>query len=309
MIDVPESTLRAVLATLGWPKPRIIKRLRGGVVNPAYNVDDKAIFRFNSRDLDQRKFLREKLCYEKLRDVKTPGVLHYLEHHPEFESEILVTEKLPGRRISDDWPRMDAGLRTTLVNESAFLLTEIQKTEFAEFGAIENSQGQFATWTEALAHDLERILKLSFESKMISKDLEIEVRRAFDNATPDLTAVTKPKLVHGDFHFGNILWHEGHVSAIIDFEWALVGDPWMDLRNRTNLHDSAHKSAEIFETEYSRLNGAVDFNAPRILLYKMMNKLELLSVSAKHWLGQVSWAQANHKKIERSFGQALAKLS
>jgi aminoglycoside phosphotransferase (APT) family kinase protein len=309
MIDVPEATVRSVLKTLGWPKPRQLKRLRGGVVNPAYLINDEAIIRFNSRDLEQRKFLREKLCYDRAPlGILTPKVLHYLENHPDFESEILVTEKLPGRRISDDWPRMETDLKKTLAREAAAALAQLHATTFEKFGSIENPSDQFTTWTDAVKYELEKALRLSFETKMISKDLEGEVRTAFENVKPLLNEVTVPHLVHGDFHFGNLLWHEGHLAAVIDFEWALAGDPLMDFRNRTNLYDSAHGSEELVEAEYTRITGE-HRSSPRVTLYKLINKLELLSISAQHWLGKVSWAETNHSQIERGFQQALAKLS
>jgi aminoglycoside phosphotransferase (APT) family kinase protein len=35
--------------------------------------------------------------------------------------------------------------------------------------------------------------------------------------------------VHGDFHYGNLLYREGRVVAVIDWEIAEIGQPLMDL--------------------------------------------------------------------------------
>jgi len=35
--------------------------------------------------------------------------------------------------------------------------------------------------------------------------------------------------VHGDAHPGNVLWHDGRVTALLDFEWARLGPPDLDL--------------------------------------------------------------------------------
>jgi aminoglycoside phosphotransferase (APT) family kinase protein len=309
MIEVDESVVRKVLATLGWPKPRQLRRLRGGVVNPAYCVNEEAIIRFNSRDLDQQKFLREKLCYDlaPLSEL-APRVLHYLDRHPNFDSEILVTEKLPGRRISDDWPRMEPELQKALAHEAAQALARLHETRFEKFGSLENPARQFANWEEAVESDLERALKLSFKTKVLSHDLEGEVREAFENHRANLRSVTAPRLVHGDFHFGNLLWSEGHLSGVVDFEWALAGDPLADFRNRSVLFDSAHGADALVIEEYAR-QSQIDLSSPRLTLYEMIYKLELLSVSAQHWLGKVSWAKAHHMQIEQGFSRALAKLN
>lgn len=36
-------------------------------------------------------------------------------------------------------------------------------------------------------------------------------------------------LVHGDYWPGNLLWHDGHIAALIDWEDACIGDPLADL--------------------------------------------------------------------------------
>jgi aminoglycoside phosphotransferase (APT) family kinase protein len=38
-----------------------------------------------------------------------------------------------------------------------------------------------------------------------------------------------PALVHGDFWPGNILWNEGNIAAVLDWEDAAIGDPLSDL--------------------------------------------------------------------------------
>src|SRR5690606_20389909 len=38
-----------------------------------------------------------------------------------------------------------------------------------------------------------------------------------------------PALLHGDFWPGNVLWHEGRLAAVIDWEDAEIGDPLVDL--------------------------------------------------------------------------------
>ena len=39
----------------------------------------------------------------------------------------------------------------------------------------------------------------------------------------------EPVLVHGDFWPGNLLWRDGAIAGVIDWEDALVGDPLADL--------------------------------------------------------------------------------
>ena len=41
----------------------------------------------------------------------------------------------------------------------------------------------------------------------------------------------KPVLLHGDFWPGNVLWKDGHLVAVIDWEDAHIGNPLADLAN------------------------------------------------------------------------------
>jgi aminoglycoside phosphotransferase (APT) family kinase protein len=44
-------------------------------------------------------------------------------------------------------------------------------------------------------------------------------------------------LAHGDFHLGNVLWHGGHLSGVVDWEMAEIAPPASDLSYlRLDLH-------------------------------------------------------------------------
>ncbi len=52
-------------------------------------------------------------------------------------------------------------------------------------------------------------------------------------------------LVHGDFNPTNILIHEGQLSGVLDWEYALVGTPFMDIGNLLrNTDESFHSEIE-----------------------------------------------------------------
>lgn len=60
---------------------------------------------------------------------------------------------------------------------------------------------------------------------------EERIREALESAWPLLNAETQntPVLLHGDFWPGNILWRNGQLVAVIDWEDAKVGDPLADV--------------------------------------------------------------------------------
>jgi aminoglycoside phosphotransferase (APT) family kinase protein len=56
------------------------------------------------------------------------------------------------------------------------------------------------------------------------------VRATLAAAWP-LRARNRPVLLHGDFWPGNVLWKNGRIAAIVDWEDAKIGDPLADLAN------------------------------------------------------------------------------
>jgi aminoglycoside phosphotransferase (APT) family kinase protein len=59
---------------------------------------------------------------------------------------------------------------------------------------------------------------------------EERIRDALESAWP-LVQENESVLLHGDYWPGNILWKEGKLAAVIDWEDARVGDPLADLAN------------------------------------------------------------------------------
>ena len=59
---------------------------------------------------------------------------------------------------------------------------------------------------------------------------EDRIRKALEAAWP-LVRVNEAVLLHGDFWPGNLLWRDGCLVAVIDWEDAAIGDPLADLAN------------------------------------------------------------------------------
>ncbi|MCC6437797.1 MAG: phosphotransferase family protein, partial [Acidimicrobiales bacterium] len=82
------------------------------------------------------------------------------------------------------------------------------------------------------------------------------------------TSVQRTVLVHGDSGPGNFMAHDGHVSAIVDWELAHVGDPmedfaWIDMRGNSRAHPmTAHYDVYFRET-------GLTFDPAALLFYRI----------------------------------------
>lgn len=57
---------------------------------------------------------------------------------------------------------------------------------------------------------------------------EEEIRLAIQSVLP-VPRRNKSVLLHGDYWPGNLLWHNGNLAAVVDWEDAMLGDPLIDL--------------------------------------------------------------------------------
>lgn len=61
-------------------------------------------------------------------------------------------------------------------------------------------------------------------------------------------AEVQPTLVHGDFGLHNVLWTEGRITGVIDFDHAAIGDPAIDVAPLIGQF-GASKLAQIYDSE------------------------------------------------------------
>ncbi len=96
-----------------------------------------------------------------------------------------------------------------------------------------------------------------------------------------------PTLLHGDYWPGNILWRDGRLAAVVDWEDAALGDPLADLAiARLDLRwIFGRKAMETFTARYQALN-PVDFTAlPYWDLCAALRLARLACENLAEWVG------------------------
>lgn len=88
---------------------------------------------------------------------------------------------------------------------------------------------------------------------------EGRIRDALEAAWP-LAYVNAPALLHGDYWPGNVLWREGRIAAVVDWEDARTGDPLADVGNARleMLWAFGAEATERFTEAYRSMMPGVD---------------------------------------------------
>lgn len=94
-----------------------------------------------------------------------------------------------------------------------------------------------------------------------------------------LPAENPPTLLHGDFWPGNILWRDGQLVGVVDWEDARLGDPLQDLANSRLelLWAYGWKIMEDFTQHYLALAGIASRQLPHWDLWAALRTLGRLS--------------------------------
>jgi len=89
---------------------------------------------------------------------------------------------------------------------------------------------------------------------------EGRIREALESAWP-LRTLNEEALLHGDFWPGNVLWQDGRIAAVIDWEDARRGDPLADVGNARLeiLWALGLEAMRCFTEIYSEIATAVDW--------------------------------------------------
>jgi aminoglycoside phosphotransferase (APT) family kinase protein len=119
------------------------------------------------------------------------------------------------------------------------------------------------------------------------------------NTLVDTAFTATPKLLHGDFWPENLLWRNGAIAAVIDWEHAALGDPLSDLAvARVELRYRFGKSAMQQITDAYARYASVDLT--RLALWQVY-----VAAAAQHFMGDWGLAPELEAHMRR---EALASI-
>jgi aminoglycoside phosphotransferase (APT) family kinase protein len=225
-----ETYLRGQLPSLTGPMR--LARIGGGQSNPTFFVD------FDNRALVLRKQPSGTLLasahavdreYRVLRaladtDVPVPRALLYCDDRSIAGTPFYVMEKLDGRVLPHyTLPEIPLAERRAYYFAMAETLARLHAVDWAAVGLADYGrpgnffQRQIARWTR------------QWESSRTREDANIE--KLITWLPANIPAGDETTIAHGDFRFGNLMFHptEPRVIAVLDWELSTLGHPLADV--------------------------------------------------------------------------------
>ena len=273
---------------------RHVERPARGSVNTCLIVNDTLVARFATNDIKgSGRFAGEARAYQLLAGagLPVPQVVALDQSHTLVPYDYLISTRLPGTPIIDLWPDLTAAEQAGLAYEAGQALARIHGVRVRGFGNLYAGEaGRFERWPDYVRDYLTRYTALARDLGVIDAAFEARLFTAYARVEPQLAAVTQAALLHSDYQFENLLGEGAALTGVLDFEWALAGDPVWDLIVEDKWGVMCPGSHRHVMAGYEALRPLDPHHGPRLDLYKLLMHLESAVDAARSadvaWLGR-----------------------
>ncbi|MBD3276358.1 MAG: phosphotransferase [Candidatus Marinimicrobia bacterium] len=201
-----------------------------GLYNELYLVeangtaDSEFVLRIAPADHVPKLFYEEKMMHsepaihQKVREATSLPVPEIYQH--DFSRDVinrdyLIMEKMPGR--SGEFRHEELGR----------YVRELHQIQGEQFGYPDRGLKSQNTWLDTVLDYTERIFGDCLECGAINRD-EFDWFMSVYQDQCDIFEAVEPALLHLDLWSANILTEQGEISAILDFDRGLYGDPELE---------------------------------------------------------------------------------
>lgn len=248
-----------------------------GSRNETYFVNDAYVLRVNILDPQFAKFRNEQRAYDLLIGgaLPVPHIVALDESRQVIPYDYLVMTRLPGVNLAESWRSLDPARVSSHAHEAGRWLARLHGTTLTGFGPLRClADRPFRTWRDYFHDYVGRYMMQARERDLLDDRLSAHLVAALQNARDLLDGVTVGVLVHSDYHYENILQDAGMLSGLLDFEWALSGDPSFDFVTGPVREVMIPGSEAHFVAGYTSIRALDTAHPRRVALYRLFLHLE-----------------------------------
>lgn len=273
-----------------------IEPLGGGQVNQVYRVNGEYVLRIGSRE-DAYERLKQET--ELLRSLA--GAIPVPKIYAFGEEEGLVyqvQEYLPGEKLYLVWKDLPPTTQESIAAALAQVMQVLHSRALPTFGPVREPRQRYPSWPEYLVGEFERALGEYARLGIRVAPGFLELAREYFGRHQHVLAGGAPTLTHADLTLVNILVHQGRISAILDFEYAVYAPKDYELLAIESFclypNDWAEEEHEHFNAaDFARLIPLLHKYYPALFavphLRERVNLYQIYNAVSSH----LSWRKAN----------------
>jgi aminoglycoside phosphotransferase (APT) family kinase protein len=278
--------LQAICTLHGLGKIERVVTPRQGNINRCLIVNDAYVLRFDVLDWGgANRYAGEKWAYDLLRatDVPVPRVVALDTSKTIVPYDTLILTNMPGQPISTSARDLTPESWREIGYSAGQHLATIHSHTFDQFGLLYHLAAGTPNpdWAAYVA-DFFRYYQRQVQSLgLLSAEVLARIDALMVRMQPLLAAVKQGVLIHGDYHFLNLLQQDGKLSAVLDFDWSSSGDPSWDFRIDNQLESEVPGSRDAFYAGYTSRRPLPDGHWERVAFYRISLYLDFLEMAAQ----------------------------
>lgn len=276
MIEVNLDILQRIWEAQGLGTVQSVVTPKRGVINACRIVNDTHVIRFDRLDYEDviSRYKGEQIIYEQLRDtdVPVPEVIALDLSKTLAPYAYIILSKMGGTPLIDDWDSLSVEQRAQVGNSLGRYLTIIHEHKFDGFGSLCNLN--LSSWGEFISNFVNDMGIDLAATGILSTPVVEKIKSIIEKHRPLYEIGMEGWLIHTDFQFSNVLQKDGVITAILDFEFALAGDPVWDFRLEDRWEDECIGCRDFIYAGYSGILNP-DHNL-RVRLYKLLQYMDEL---------------------------------
>ncbi len=271
--QIDDATLTHIWSAHGLGAVRTVDWAGKGVNNPAFVINDTHVVRFDGLiNEGVSRFHGERIAYDLLRQagIPCPQVIVLDDSKTLAHYDYMIMNKVEGITILDSWSELTPTQQHEVAYEAGCLLTSIHNIRLSKFGNLYGTERVFENWYAYVIDKFGRDGHESVADGLLAPSIRDRMQIVFEAHQPIFDTVIQPHLIHWDYHFGNLMQKDGKITAVLDFEWALGGDPAHDFNRRDEWESECPGSSALVYKGYTSLRPLQYDHETRVALYEML---------------------------------------
>ncbi len=202
-----------------------LQPLEGGRVNQVVRSDSGYVVRLADDPASSQRLEAEARLLGRLREIVPTWEILASGRRGGYTYQIYPF--IRGDNLTNTWAQLTATEKDRVVEQLTRHLRALHGLRFEGFGPVQDSARQSPTWSSCLLDEVEEVLSTL---RPLAGGARCDAVRSWARSTGAcLEDTRRPRLVHNDLWFNNLLVDGSEIVGLIDFEFAVRGAPDLEL--------------------------------------------------------------------------------
>ena len=145
--------------------------------------------------------------------------------------EWCLSERIPGKVLSSVWDSFDWVEKAAVVKQILSIMNAVHSVDVDRVERLSTKAAWYNSFDKGSSlADIERYVAKNLFTQKQGRVLRDILERFYES-----NSSASPVLCHGDITMDNLIWHDGNVASLLDFEHSAIAPCQLDIHSLVNL--------------------------------------------------------------------------